>query len=187
MYSLYEQFRQSFGRDGPDYTIVENAVGKERENLESDLIANLGYFEALALGLIKSQQAVPELKQLLNGGTSQQRSAAGRALWDIEGDATYLAPITAIIVDSESGREFEKIAAIGLLLNVNHQSAFDALEHALFDPEYLVRTNAASIYLMNATGRVDDRTVYRNVTELDHSKIARFAQRLRAKIQIEES
>ena len=51
MPSHYEQFRQSIGRDGPDYSIVESAVGRERDELEVELISNLDYFEALALGL----------------------------------------------------------------------------------------------------------------------------------------
>ncbi len=57
MPSHYEQFRQSIGRDGPDYSIVESAVGRERDELEVELISNLDYFEALALGLLKSKAA----------------------------------------------------------------------------------------------------------------------------------
>lgn len=178
---LYEQFRASFGRDGPDYSIVERAVGGARETLESDLIANLDYYEALALGVIRSTAAVPPLVQMFNAGSNDQRCACGRALWDIERDPSCLNPILEVISDRDATEDFDRIRAVGLLTDVNHPVAFDALTNALFDPEYLVRYNAAVIFTHNVGARVDDRTIHRNTRELDQAKLERFANRLNAK------
>lgn len=106
MPSHYEQFRQSIGRDGPDYSIVESAVGRERDELEVELISNLDYFEALALGLLKSKAAIPHLQRMLADGSNEQRSASGRALWDIEGDPEYLRPTISVIHDRTTMSNF---------------------------------------------------------------------------------
>ena len=42
MKSHYTRWKESWDKDGPDNSILDEADGEDRETLESDLISNLG-------------------------------------------------------------------------------------------------------------------------------------------------
>ena len=108
--------------------------------------------------------------------------AAARALWDIQKSDHALQVIASVIKDHRHNDEFTRIEAIGLLTHIRHPIAFAALEAGLFDPEYLVRYNAASILSENSAKKTGSVTIENNLAVLDHEKIHKFAERMRKKI-----
>ena len=182
MTKLYDEWRDSFNKDGPDYSIVERATGSSKYKLEDDLVANLGYYEALALGLMKSEKSIPHLKKALQiKSESNSIEAIARALWDIEGDSKYITVIASLLA-AKGHDKFDRMRFIGLLTNVRHPKAFSALELALFDPDYLVRRCSASIYSYNSARQTSAGTIDRNVLSNDRKKIQKLADILSAKV-----
>ena len=183
--SLYEQFRASYGRDGPDYSILKKADGAEREALIEALIqavnTNKDGWAALALGTLKAAAAVPALTVALEAAAPSEGAYLARALWDIEGRIEHVVYIAEAIF--EPGNDpFDRMSLIGLLTRVREPPAFDALERALYDRDYLVRRCAASIFSHNSARRTADRTIDNNLSNYDEQKIRRFAEKLRSKI-----
>lgn len=178
MTTLYEKFKASIGRDGPDYSIVESARGEARDQLEDDLIANLGYYEAYALATLKSVKAVPKLKQQLPISSGYTKIAIARALWGIEQYPESLAVIASVLMgDAKSTSEFERIEAAWACRDIHQPEAITALANALFDEEYSVRSNAAQALAVNRGRRVSE-SVMAAVLDGDKEKIAKLAARL---------
>src|SRR5688572_12977292 len=110
MTTLYEKFRASMDRDGPDSSIIRSARGDARDKLEDDLIANLDYYEAYALAMLKSVKAVPKLKQHLPISSGSTKIAFARALWDIEQHPESPAIIASVLTgDARSTSKLTRI------------------------------------------------------------------------------
>lgn len=178
MTTLYERFRASIDRDGFDDSIVRSARGDERDKLEDELIANLDYYEAYALAMLKSAKAVPKLKRQLPISSGYTKVAIARALWNIEQYPESLAVIAAVLAgDAKSTSKFDRIEAAWALRDIHQPEAITALANALFDEEHLVRSNAAEALAVNRGRRVSER-VLAAVRDGDKEKIARLAARL---------
>lgn len=179
MTTLYERFRASFGRDGPDSSIIRSARGEARDKLEDELIANLDYYEAYALAMLKSVKAVPNLKQHLPISSGSTKVAIARALWDIERYPESPAIIASVLTgDAKSTSWSTRIDAAFALRDIHQPEAITALGKALFDEEYLVRSNAASALAANRGRRVSDKRILAAVGDGDKAKIAIFAAEL---------
>ncbi len=181
MTTLYEKWRASFGRDGPEYNAPKNVQVDEINQFIDDLISNIGYFEALELGFLKSVKAIETLKNALENSTNSESLAYAKALWLIENDPKYLPILLNYIADTENTNEIERVEAINLLAGIKHADVFSALEGALYDSEYLVRYNAAQIYSYNSARSTHSDTILRNVKEFDKSKLQKLAGILREK------
>lgn len=181
MNTAYRAFRESIGRDGPDYTVLENVPPPQYESLVQALLDNLDFHNALALGRIKALSASTRLKECLSDIDPFTRLGAARALWDIEQSEDALHEIAMAIEDVVHTDQFTRVEAIGLLTDVLHPFAFATLEGALFDPEYLVRYNAAAILSHNSRNKTSTATIERNLVSFDRERIERFAQRMRGK------
>jgi HEAT repeat protein len=178
MTTLYERFRASFGRDGPDESIIRSARGEARDKLEDDLIANLDYYEAYALAMLKSVKAVPKLKQQLPISSGSTKVAIARALWDIEQYPESPAIIASVLTgDAKSTSWSIRIDAAWALRDIHQPEAITALANALFDEEHLVRSNAAEALAANRGRRVSER-LRSAVRDGDKEKIAIFAAKL---------
>lgn len=179
MTTLYERFRASFGRDGPDSSIIRNARSEARDKLEDELIANLDYYEAYALAMLKSVKAVPTLKQHLPISSGSTKVAIARALWDIERYPESPAVIASVLTgDARSTSWSARIDAAFALRDIHQPDAIIALGLALFDEEYLVRSNAARALAANRGRRVSDKRILAAVGDGDKAKIALFAAEL---------
>jgi HEAT repeat protein len=179
MNTVYLAFRQSIGRDGPDYSLLDDVSSEDRDSLVKVLVKNLDYHNALALGRLQCSSASSQLAKSLSHSDLFLRLGAARALWDIERSEPALRVLASLTESGASADEFVRIEAIGLLTDVLHPLSFAALEAALFDPEYLVRYNAAMVLSHNRRYRTDRRTIERNLALLDKDRIMRFVQRLR--------
>jgi HEAT repeat protein len=171
MTTLYERFRASIDRDGFDASIIQNARGDARDQLEDDLIANPEYYEAYALAMLKSVKAVPKLKQHLPISSDSTKVAIARALWDIEQYAEAPAVIASVLTgDAKSTSWSTRIDAAYALRDIHQPQVIAALGQALFDEEYLVRCNAAHALAANRGRRVSDDRIVAAVSDGDQEK-----------------
>jgi len=149
MPKLYNKWKATINKDGPDYSIITKANGYHKKKLENDLITHLGYYEILSLGLMKSKKSLPHIKKALKTKSQLNlKGACARALWDIEGDSKYISILASLLADKNLDK-FERMKIIGLFTNLRHPKAFTALESVLLDPDYLIRRYSASIYSYN--------------------------------------
>lgn len=184
MGSLFDQYRQSFERDGADASILTNAVGAERDELESDLIAYLDVDAASAadaLWMMKSTNAAPHLRVAMEGADAATRAHIARALLFVEDDSSWIEPIAKAIND-QTISALARTRLISLLYRVKHPEAFAALESAMLDHDHFVRRSAAFFYSRNSAKRTADSTIQNNVGEYDEARIRRFIEKMRAKI-----
>ncbi len=181
MSTLYEKFRASFNRNGADWSIVTRARGVARRQLEDDLIANLDYFEATALGIMKSERAVGVLKEQLATRSGSVKVRIARALWDITQYPGSLAAIASVVLaDAQSTSWSDRVDAACALHGIHHPEADAALGKALFDEEYLVRYNAAQTLAANHRRKMSDKKIAAAVSDGDKAKIAALAMALGA-------
>lgn len=181
MGTLYERFTASVGRDGPDYSIISRARGAAREELESDLIGHLQGTEALALAHLQCERAVPHLRAQIHEGALEDRLAKARALWLLDTRPTDLQVIVDTLNKREASTAFTRVTAAWYLEGVVLDEAFAALEAAIFDPEYLVRYNAAMVYSRNSVCSTDERTIFSHTQDFHQTRIAEFIETLRSK------
>ena len=179
MSTLYDRFRASVGRDGPDYSIVLRARGAERDRLEDDLLANLDYYEIPALALMNSTKAIPHLRRRLPTSTGSVTAFIGRALWDLTGDPASVQIITSVLRPDDFDDSWsDRVNAANLLRGINRPEANAALREALYDEEYLVRFNAAASLAANHGRRLSDVKIAAALADGDRSKIDALASRL---------
>ena len=180
MSSLYTTFRQTIGRDGPDFSWLDSLDEQQKEKLTKSLTEECEYFNILALGFLKCRSAVEQLKRWLASDESDVCLAASRALWDIEQSEAMLKPICKWVRQGESPQQ--KSLAIGLLAQVRTPLVFDTLLDALLDSDYLIRRYAASVLSLNSSRKTSESTIKSNLLEFDQDRISAFSAKMRAKI-----
>lgn len=181
MSGVYKKFRASIGRDGADYSVLDNLGTEERDALGKQLLANLDSTNALALGYLGVAEAADALELEVRSGKRDIRLEAARGLWDLSRSSEALAVMCSAVRDTQSGWT-ARMSAIGLLRGIEEPAAFDALEQAMFDPEFLVRRAAAVVFAENSTRGTTEATIAKKLREPDVDRISKFVLLLRRRI-----
>ncbi|MES2981540.1 MAG: HEAT repeat domain-containing protein [Verrucomicrobiota bacterium] len=194
MKSHYLRWKESWTKDGPDNSILEDANGDDLEKLESDLIANLGTYEALALAKLGSKNAVPHIERMIASSRGSKKAAYSCALMRITGNTECIGAIISVLCPPEWLNLlnhitclnwitcWSRIDAAHYLEDCHDPRAFDALEKALSDSSFLVRANAAIVFSKNSAEITDDSTIIDCVGEYNKGKIRLLAKLLRSRI-----
>ena len=194
MKSHYTRWKESWDKDGPDNSILDEADGEDRETLESDLISNLGQYEAIALARLGSAKAVPHIEHMRTKSRGIKKAAMSFALIRISGRTDHIEDITTVLCPPKLRSIlnhiklwnffswWNRIEAAYYLESCSDARAFDALEKAMSDPDFLVRYNAATVFSKNSKQQTDDRMIVDNTKDNDKSKIHFLAQLLRSRI-----
>ncbi|MHA1771769.1 MAG: HEAT repeat domain-containing protein [Candidatus Thorarchaeota archaeon] len=134
--------------DGIDPKAVTYLEGEERKKAEEMLIQSLrkgSKYAAMGLRELKSQRAVPVLKDVLRSAAGDLKVQVCVALNEIEGTTAYVDGIIDVLLQSESWSE--QIEAAISLRRYNTPEVIKALFTAVSDPEYLVRYHASEALL----------------------------------------
>lgn len=182
---LFDEYLASSGRDGPDASILLNATGGEREQLERDLIDYLSIdpaFAADAIRFLKSAFALPQLKAALTLADSESRAHIARAIWEVEKDERWLVIIADAFKTETSSSSL--MVMMALFYHVKHPLAFASLEALMFHQDFLVRSCAAYYYSENSARKTADSTIRNNLQEHDRDRIRKFINKLRTKVMV---
>ncbi|MCF2136875.1 MAG: HEAT repeat domain-containing protein [Candidatus Thorarchaeota archaeon] len=134
--------------DGIDPKAVTYLEGEERKKAEEMLIQSLregSKYAAMGLRELRSQRAVPVLKEVLKSAIGDLKVQVCIALNEIEETTTYVDGIIEVLL--QSGVWSEQIEAAISLRRYNTPEVIRALFTAVSDPEYLVRNHASESLL----------------------------------------
>ncbi|MBD3407436.1 MAG: hypothetical protein GF411_15065 [Candidatus Lokiarchaeota archaeon] len=134
--------------DGIDPTAAARLTGEERAKAEDMLIESLkegSHYAARGLGEMKSQKAIPILKEILSKSQRHLKIETAAALNQIENTTKYVKYITEIL--TSNAHWSTKIVAAMRLKRYKTQEAIDALFQGMLDHDYLVRNHSAESLL----------------------------------------
>lgn len=180
MKTLYEQFHDSFDwREGPNYEIIENAKGSARKQLENDLIRNLKYCDPPALAILKSQKAVPFLRKALVLSDGSLKVQIARALWDLEKFAGAVQEISSVLFATSEHRPHNgALDAVLALHGIKTSESRSILEKAIFDPDSLIRYNAARVLAWNLGKDISSMEIHEAIKFNNKERIEEFMSKL---------
>ncbi len=125
--------------DGIDTKSVIRLKGEERTKAEGMLIGAMksgSYWGAIGLRELRSEKAVPHLKEMLPQATEMLKIHVAIALCVIEESTEYVGNIIEVL---ENDSEYFRLEAALSLKHFPIPEVIDALFRAVIDPEYLVR------------------------------------------------
>jgi len=158
MPTAFERFRFSFfedkdsARQGLDLAALRELTGDERARAEDMLMAYLPDSRGvIGLGVLRSARAEPALLALFEAEQRAQLADGSdwypyglidlaRALWQIDRDPRWPAPIIAVLTSAAD--PIQRETAAQALCDVNEPATVKALLGALDDSEPLVRYHA---------------------------------------------
>ncbi|PCJ58335.1 MAG: hypothetical protein COA79_13845 [Planctomycetota bacterium] len=125
--SVNQKFRESFGRDGPDFSIIENLSDSDRQALIEELGNHLDFYDILALGHVGSESQISIFRTYLEDVDINKRLAASRALWDVASLESAVIYIGELIKYS-SDDMLLRVKGLGMLMTVKNPKAFEILQ-----------------------------------------------------------
>lgn len=179
--SVYQKFQKSFGRDGPDFSILNNLSESERKTMIEELGNRLNFHDILALGCVGSESEIPILRYYLDSVDVDIRLAASRALWDVASLESALIYIGEIIKYASDDMHL-RVMGLGMLMTVKNPKAFVILQESFFDDKYMVRANAAMIHSCNSKISTTDELIEKSLLIYDQTVIEEFKLRMIEKI-----
>ena len=195
MESRYTIWRKSlYERDGPDNSIIDEARGEDRLTLENELISNLGPSEAVALARMGAKRALPAIERLRESSRGSKRATFSYALMRLTGNTDCIEDITSVLcppkwigywnhVSLWNCFTFsDRIEAAHFLEDCLDPRAFDALEKAMYDPDFLVRCNAATVFSRNSAYKTEYNFIVHETKDNDKNRIRSLIQILRSRI-----
>ena len=148
----------------------------------------------IALARLGFAKAIPHLKHMRTISRGIKKAAMSSALIRISGCTDYIEDISTVLCPHKL-RSFlnhiklwsffsssYRIEAAYYLEGCCDARAFDALEKAMSDPDFLVRYNAATVFSKNSMQPTDEGTIILNTKDNDKRKINTLAQLLRSRI-----
>lgn len=155
----YKRFHRGFfeadswelRKDGPPLECLDDLTDQERERAGQALVDALkpgDSWPIIALGHLKSQQAVPALRKLLGETEGIARACAATSIWHAVSDPSMIEVVLEISHQNDTGDEKDHsskyilIDVIYMLSEFPDPSALERLDELTMSKIYLVRYNA---------------------------------------------
>ncbi len=134
--------------DGLDIDALHTLTPEEQKEAEKLFLEAVNEHDtraAVGLGEMRSQKAVPRLKELLDKATGKELVEVAVALARIEGDKSYAKYIIQVLKNNPFW--YDRLWAAMHLREFDSPEVVEALFEAVKDPDYLVRNHACDSLL----------------------------------------
>ncbi|MGQ9723719.1 MAG: HEAT repeat domain-containing protein [Candidatus Jordarchaeum sp.] len=134
--------------DGLDIDALHSLLPEEKEKAKELFLERMNENDtraAVGLGELRSKEAVPRLRELLNKATGRELVDIAVALAKIEGDKSYAKYIIHVLKNNPWW--YNRIWAAIHLREFDFPEVVESLFEAVKDPDYLVRNHACDSLL----------------------------------------